>query len=149
MKKRSNFIFRLIGLACVVAVLFVYQNKATARAAIIAENEAEIAEVEEYNKEIEKQMNSRGPYANDGDFEGSGQGYGGVITVKVTISDGYIDNVAVTSHANEDPAYYILAEGLVDDIVNTQSADVDTVSGATFSSKGIISAVKEALAKAE
>ena len=44
-----------------------------------------------------------------------------------------------------------LLEALVifDSILNSQSPDVDTVSGATFSSKGLISAVKAALKNAE
>ena len=42
-----------------------------------------------------------------------------------------------------------MAKDKIEDIVDAQSADVDTISGATFSSTGIREAVTQALEKAE
>lgn len=42
-----------------------------------------------------------------------------------------------------------MAEDIIPKIIEAQSADVDTVSGATFSSTGIRDAVSEALKQAE
>ena len=53
------------------------------------------------------------------------------------------------SAPGEDSAYLSQAESVIDSILSAQSTDVDTVSGATFSSTGILNAVDEALGKAE
>ena len=88
---------------------------------------------------------TRGAYATDGTFEGSAQGYGGTVTCRVTIENGYIESVEVTDHAGETPAYFAQAEGLTQIICDAQGTSVDTVSGATFSSAGILNAVNAAL----
>ena len=84
----------------------------------------------------------------DGTYIGSGQGFGGTTKVSITIADGKITDIKTLS--NEDtPDYYERAFGNISKgIVSRQSTDVDTVSGATYSSKGIISAVKDALGQA-
>ena len=117
-----------------------------------AENAAAIAEVEAYNREIEKQIaeaegRSASPYA-DGAYEGSAEGFGGAIRVKVTISDGDIADIEVLEAAGEDPAYYSQAESVLGEILSTQGVNVDTVTGATFSSTGLINAVTAALRSA-
>lgn len=85
----------------------------------------------------------------DGVYEGVGEGFGGKIKVNVTIENDTIVNVEITSASGEDPAYLNTAKALINDITDEQTADVDTVSGATYSSKGIIAAVKAALKEAE
>ena len=85
----------------------------------------------------------------NGTFEGSGTGYGGTITVQVTLQDDTITDVSVTSAPGEDSAYLAQGENVINSIISEQSTDVDTVSGATFSSTGILEAVNDALTKAE
>ncbi len=83
----------------------------------------------------------------DGTYEGTAEGYNGPITVRVTIAGGNISAVDLVSH--EDDAQFLWAWAQIPgDIVATQSTNVDTVSGATYSSMGIISAVQQALKKA-
>ena len=151
--KKKHFICRCISVVCILAALFAYQTIAAEREAIVAEREAQIKAVEEYNKEIQQKMdavaNVRGRYTKDGRFEGSGNGYGGDIRIEATITNGYLEDIRILSHEKEDAAYFTMAEKIVYDMVDAQSADVDVVSGATFSSKGIIAAVTEALEKAE
>ena len=81
----------------------------------------------------------------DGVYEGTGAGLNGAIKVSVTVSGGKITEVKVLEHSEtagiSDPAI----EKIPAAIVEAQSADVDIVSGATFTSKGIIEAVKNAL----
>lgn len=84
----------------------------------------------------------------DGTYEGTGIGFGGEITVSVTVADGRVTDIAVLSADGEDPAYYDQALAVLDEIVSAQSAEVDTVSGATFSSTGLIDAAADALGKA-
>ena len=56
--------------------------------------------------------------------------------------------MTITSAENEDGAYLTMAEEIIPAIIEAQSADVDTISGATFSSTGIKDAVAQALEKA-
>ena len=60
-----------------------------------------------------------------------------------------ITSINVVSAPGEDSAYLSQAESVIDSILSAQSTDVDTVSGATFSSTGILNAVDDALGKAE
>jgi DMSO/TMAO reductase YedYZ heme-binding membrane subunit/uncharacterized protein with FMN-binding domain len=84
----------------------------------------------------------------NGSFSGSGKGYAGVISVSITVKDDVIKDIKVTK-ASEDEPYFSAARELIGDILTKQSTEVDTVSGATFSSKGIISAVNDALKNAK
>ncbi|MBP1736230.1 MAG: hypothetical protein H6Q60_111 [Oscillospiraceae bacterium] len=84
----------------------------------------------------------------NGTFSGSGTGYAGTITVSVTIQNDVITAIAVTDE-DEDEPYFSAAKDLINDILASQSTSVDTVSGATYSSKGIIAAVEAALSHAK
>ena len=77
----------------------------------------------------------------DGTYEGEGQGFGGKVVVEVTIENGEITCIEVKEAQKEDSAYLEMAKDIIEDIVDAQSADVDTISGATFSSTGIREAV--------
>ncbi len=88
-------------------------------------------------------------FYKNGTYEGSGTGYGGTITVQVTLEDDTITAVSVVSAPGEDSAYLSQGENVISSILSEQSTDVDTISGATFSSTGILEAVNDALSKAE
>ena len=148
--KYSNFVSRALCFVILLAALSQYQVKASLKAQEEAENAAAVAEAEEYNREIRRQMSDAGnasPY-NDGTFEGQADGFGGPIQVKVTIDGGDITKIDVLSAAAEDPAYYTQAVVVLDQILQTQGVNVDTVTGATFSSTGLINAVNTALRSA-
>ena len=148
--KYSNFVSRALCFVILLAALSQYQIKASLKAQEEAENAAAVAEAEEYNREIRRQMSNAenaSPY-NDGTFEGQADGFGGPIQVKVTIDGGDITKIDVLSAAAEDPAYYTQAVAVLDQILQTQGVNVDTVTGATFSSTGLINAVNTALRSA-
>lgn len=84
----------------------------------------------------------------DGTFSGSGAGFNGDISVNVTIKDDAITGITVTSTQDDDP-FMTDAKGIISTMLSKQSADVSTVSGATFSSTGIRDAVKAAMSKAK
>lgn len=84
----------------------------------------------------------------DGIYYGSGTGFAGELTVKVTIEKGKIVSIEVVSYADGDN-YVRRAQKLLSSIISKQSTNVDTVSGATYSSTGLIKAVRAALAKAK
>lgn len=85
----------------------------------------------------------------NGTYTGDGQGFGGNIQVQVTLENDMITDIQVVSAPGEDSAYLSQGQGVISTILASQSTDVDTISGATFSSTGIINAVNDALGKAE
>lgn len=85
----------------------------------------------------------------DGTYTGEAQGYGGPVKMEVTIENGQITDCTVLSAEKEDTAYFDAAQGVIDEVLDEQTAEVDTVSGATFSSKGILGAVEDALEQAK
>ncbi|MGL6108380.1 FMN-binding protein [Romboutsia sp.] len=87
---------------------------------------------------------STGGYS-DGTYEGVADAYGSNLKVQVKVSSGKISNIEIVSH-NETPGFYETAfEQVPAQIIEKQSTEVDTVSGATYTSVGIINAVNNAL----
>ena len=84
----------------------------------------------------------------DGVYTGSAQGFGGAVSVAVTIRDGKIADLSVTSAPGETEPYFSRARTVVARVLSAGTPNVDTVSGATFSSAGILNATKQALNKA-
>lgn len=153
--KHINFAIRTVSLLIILIALGQYQNIALAREAEVEAREQQIEEVEAYNASVLAQMSAESEAAEDdspytdGTYEGSGTGFGGDIDVSVTIAEGKITEINVLSADGEDPAYYDQAVAVIDEMLKTQSSEVDTVSGATFSSTGLIEATADALGKAE
>ncbi len=89
-------------------------------------------------------------FAASGSFTGEGEGFSSEEKIKVTITleDGKITDVKVDSHAESDGIADPALEQIPAAIVEKNSADVDVAAGATWTSKGIIAAVKDALEKA-
>ena len=85
----------------------------------------------------------------DGTYTGSGKGFGGTISVKVTVKDGKISAIDVTSASGETASYFSKAKGIIPKMISGQTTNVDAAAGATYSSNGIITAVRNALSKAE
>lgn len=100
------------------------------------------------NEDAEDKEEEDFAYKN-GTYTGEGQGFGGIIQVEVTLENDTITDIQVVSAPGEDSAYLSQGEGVISTILDAQSTDVDTISGATFSSTGIINAVNDALGKAE
>lgn len=84
----------------------------------------------------------------DGVFTGQAQGFKGPVIVNVTISDGKIADIQVEPHqdtpAIADPAI----ETLIEQMLQAQSAEVEIVSGATYTSEALIQGVEQAIQKA-
>ena len=84
----------------------------------------------------------------DGTYTGEADGFGGTIQVEVKIEKSKIAEINVISAEKEDGAYLSMAKDIIPKIIDAQSADIDTISGATFSSTGIKNASEQALEKA-
>ena len=97
------------------------------------------------SEKVEKKSTAKGSFdLADGVYKGTGTGYAGDITVSVQIKDKQIVAIDILS-SSDDAAFFNRAKAVIDRIIEGQTLDVDTVSGATYSSNGIISAVKNAL----
>lgn len=85
-------------------------------------------------------------YLADGTYTGVASGYGGStsIHVSVQVTGGKIVNVNIDSSA-ESGSYMNSAMSVVDKITAGNTTNVDKVSGATYSSNGILAAVENAL----
>lgn len=83
----------------------------------------------------------------DGKFIGEGQGKGGPIQVEVSLADGRIRQVRVLKHS-ETAGLAGALDTLAEQIVRTNSLDVDAVTGCTLTSNGFVEAVTAALASA-
>lgn len=85
----------------------------------------------------------------DGTYQGVADGFRPGLTVEVEIKNDVIISVEVISHNEVRERFWgYPVENIPLWIVEAQSTDVDTVSGATYTSRGIIAAVDDALAKA-
>ena len=81
----------------------------------------------------------------DGTYEAAAQGNNGEVKVKVTVADSKIATVEVVDHAETAGIFEQANDVVPAAIVEKQTTEVDTVTGATNTSKAIIEATKEAL----
>ena len=153
--KYRNFILRTVNLVLIIGVLWQYQNTALLRAAAVAQRQQEIKEVEAWNTSVlqaqqaeQKAEEEKPTGPKDGTYEGSAYGFGDLITVSVTLKDGKMTDIAVLSANGEDKPYYKQAVSVLNEMLEAQSTEVDTVSGATLTADGLIGAVADALGKA-
>ena len=137
----KDFLIRSFCLAAVILILAGYNQVLKDRSKDEEITKLEV-QVTKLQQEKEKTVDIKGTYP-DGRWEG------GMITVLGTVENGTISEIEITSADGEDKAYLSMAEDIIPKIIEAQSADVDTVSGATFSSTGIRDAVSEALKQAE
>ena len=90
------------------------------------------------------------PY-EEGIYYGTGEGYAGDIQLAVVIQDKTIKAILVTE-CEDDAAFFNRAKSIINEVLKNQSTDlsgIDTVSGATYSSNGIVEALREAFKAAE
>lgn len=81
----------------------------------------------------------------DGVYTGTGKGFRGNTKVTVTVENGVISDITVNSYKDDEEFFSRAESGIISAVIRSQSTDVDAVSGATFSSKGLIDAIKNAL----
>lgn len=135
----------LVVAACVVISLSGYQAKASEPSKDKKQQVSEsVTETETENAAEDIQTVTGSFELADGVYKGSATGFSGPVTVAVTIMDKKITSIDILS-STDDEAFFNRAKGVIDRIISSQSLDVDVVSGATYSSNGIIGAVKNAL----
>lgn len=102
----------------------------------------------EEEKEPEKTLDISDMNLADGAYEGTAKGFGGAINVKVEVKDGKVVNIEILEHGETESIAGPALEEIPESIIDAQSVEIDNVSGATVSSKGIKAAVMDALSKA-
>lgn len=145
----KNFIVKSVSLIVIIAGIIYYHYNALAWKVSEEANKKEIAEIEEYNRELAGKEETVLQLYNDGVYSASADGFGGIIKTEVIINNGSIEKINIIEAENEDKAYLKIAMAVINDIIEKQSTDVDTTSGATYSSAGIIKSVKKALSGAK
>ncbi len=140
-----EFWVRLVSMLAIVGVLLGYNSVLDARA-----KEDEIARLSAQVAGNGQSDSENGDSTNykDGTYTGEADGFGGTIQVEVKIEKNKIAEINVVSAEKEDGAYLSMAKDIIPKIIDAQSADIDTISGATFSSTGIKNASEQALEKA-
>ena len=148
-KKRCHTLLPLVQLlptvAVAAAVLFALPRTVPVLAAVperltaVVEQPAEAA-----SSEAEEETLPKLPYA-DGVYVGSSRGYGGAVRVQVTMENGSITEVEILDASHETKQFLRRAKRLLTTVVEAQSWEVDAVSEATYTSRGILGAVQNAL----
>lgn len=131
-----------INLIIILAFLFIYEETANNYGDISKSFDA--YNDKNYAYENEDTSGSMDTW-QDGTYEGEAEGFGGIIRVSVDILNGRISEVSIMSSDGETPEYMNNARRLLQEICEKQTTHIDVVSGATFSSNGILNAVKNAL----
>ena len=126
-----------VGVTCItimVSQLFIAGNLAREKMADSVKQTAE--------------NNAEGNFQN-GIYTGTGEGYRGKVTVTVKVADGKITELVLDDYA-DDKSYMERAKNRIfQEMISRQNTDVDAVSGATYSSNGLIEAVNKALGNEE
>lgn len=81
----------------------------------------------------------------DGSYEGTGSGYAGDILVEVVVEDGRLIEINVLDHSETPMISDAGFNTTIERVLEAQSLEVDTVSGATATSKGLLEALADAL----
>ena len=129
----------LIGVGVTCATIMVSQL-------LIAGNLAKEKTADSVKKTAE---NDAGGNFQNGIYTGTGEGYRGKVTVTVKVADGKIMELVLDDYA-DDKSYMERAKNRIfQEMISRQNTDVDAVSGATYSSNGLIEAVNKALGNDE
>ena len=148
-KKRCHTLLPLVQLlptvATAAAVLFALPRTVPVLAAVPEKLTTVVEQpVEAASSEAEEETLPKLPYA-DGVYVGSSRGYGGAVRVQVTMENGSITEVEILDASHETKQFLRRAKRLLTTVVETQSWEVDAVSEATYTSRGILGAVQNAL----
>lgn len=166
--KNTFFKLKVLNLAGVLIILYIYQlntnlwdTKQQLKTSSAQEQQAKesLAQLESSLDELVAKYQvgeattaetpSKEQKWKDGVYQGSGTGFSGTITMEVTIENGSIAAIDLVDSGSDDDAYVNMAVAITDNMIEAQDWDVDTATGATFSSNGIKDAVAEALSLAE
>ena len=114
-----------------------------------SEDDDAVTEGEDTSSETQTTGTNETTVYIDGTYQGTGTGFSPGLVVEVVIEDGQIASVTVIDHNEQNERYWgYPVEAIPEAIVDAQSTDVDSISGATRTSEGIKEAVDDALSQA-
>ena len=135
----------LPAVAAAAAVLFALPRTVPVLAAVPERLTAVVEQPSEAaSSEAEEEVLPKLPYA-DGIYVGSSRGYGGAVRVQVIMENGSITEVEILDASHETKQFLRRAKRLLTTVVEAQSWEVDAVSEATYTSRGILGAVQNSL----
>lgn len=129
-----------VGLVCCLAL--------TGCGSSVSYSAEEPVAEEKQNQAVESRQEGR-HLLKDGSYVSAGRGMQGDIQVELRVRDGYIDRVDVVEHNENVGVAEDAFDRLEEDVLRKQSADVDTISGATEASYGFMEAVRNCIRQAE
>ena len=83
-----------------------------------------------------------------GIYEGTGQGYRGPVHVQVQVAQSGIEGIVITGHSDSTFPGAAAMEELLEQVLEYGSLDLDVIAGATYSSRGFLDAVENAVSQA-
>lgn len=157
--KNKTLYLKVISLLLIALILTAYQGIVIARekSEIITQLELSLETAQQTITQAEQTLNSGDEQQKgeatvqykDGTYTGQADGFGGTVKVTLVIENDTITIIEITEASKEDKSYVELAKGVIDEILEKQTYEVDAVSGATYTSTGIKNAVKSALERAK
>ena len=83
-----------------------------------------------------------------GEFEGTGKGFEGDVTVKITVKDGALESATIVGDKETPNVGGNAIEKMMSEMNEHHTVNIDSVSGATYTSNGVQEAIAAALAAA-
>jgi uncharacterized protein with FMN-binding domain len=84
----------------------------------------------------------------EGIYHGLGVGFGGGISTVIKIESNKIIDIEIVSHKETSGYYEEVYKDMAKEILKTQNISIDSVSGATVTSRGFLNSVKSGLSQA-
>ncbi len=136
----------LVSTALVAAI-----NASGEEASEKVENQKTAEQINEETDTINQSSALEEAVLKDGTFYGEGMGNNGNIAVEVTVTDGKMSDIVITKFSDDVEYFDVDTDGkeLIDRILDAQCCNVDMISGATYSSEGVLDAVEAAITQAE
>lgn len=129
MKKKFTII--IVVVFCIILISVIAGKKIMAN---IESNLNKLVEMKIENTDLSK--------ISDGIYEGSYKAFPISVKVEVIVNSHKITDIKLIKHDNGKGKS---AEFILDSVIKAQSLEVDTISGATYSSKVILKAIEDAL----
>lgn len=130
------------GLTAAAAIIGLYYVGRT-----VSDNTTYTAPITAINQPVSE--NSASGQYTDGTYAGSADGFRGTTNLQVTVNNGYIADISVISTGDDEEFFNKAKSTVINEILASQSTEVDAVTGATYSSNAIIKAVTDALGLAD
>lgn len=141
MRKRISM---LLGLSLAVSTVI---SGCTAKSAEVKETDSSV-ETTETGQPEQETVEEKGSYTA-GTYSATAKGFGGDVTVTITVGEKYITDVRIEGNQETDGIGSKAVDELGSVIKEAQSWQVDGVSGATVTSNAVKAAAEEAIAQAK